>query len=301
MKKNSLQIQTVLYQNSQESLIRSMQSIQNAIRVSHNNGIAFSDVRLCYGDASPNQLLDDETIVALQTKYKNYFNFSYQHFGFNAGSARGHNLLGMNCDAEYMLLMNPDILFSPRFLIEIIYPFDNIKNVGIAEGRQTPIEHPKEYHSSTGETSWSSGACTLIKSEFFHQIGGYDAESFFMYCDDVDLSWRVRLLGKKVIYQPHAVVFHAKRLSEKGHMQPTQTETYNSIQAALYMYHKWSNKNQLSNLLKTLSHSTDKNIIKIVNDFTVREKKGELQLPMKNAHRVATFVNDNYTTHRFIL
>jgi GT2 family glycosyltransferase len=38
--------------------------------------------------------------------------------------------------------------------------------------------------------------------------------AFFMYCEDVDLSWRLRLLGYAIIYVPDAVVYH--RLSATG-------------------------------------------------------------------------------------
>lgn len=39
-------------------------------------------------------------------------------------------------------------------------------------------------------------------------------EDFFMYCEDVDLSWRLRLLGGTIVYAPQAVVYH--RLSATG-------------------------------------------------------------------------------------
>ena len=297
----SLQIQTVLYKNSLEPLMRSLKSIQNAIRICRDSDIMLSDVRFCYGDASPNPLFDDETIKNIQREYENYFSFSYNFFGFNSGSAKGHNVLGVDCDTDYMLLMNPDILFCPRFLVEVLRPFDEIENVGIVEGRQTPVEHPKDYDKDTGETSWSSGACTFIKTDLFHKVGGYDSDTFFMYCDDVDLSWRIRLLGKKIIYQPRAMVFHAKRLSEEGSWQPTDAEAYYSMEAALYMLYKWSDYKQYKKLLKTLSNSVDESTLKVVREFKTREKNGEMPKPVKNAEMVTTFTGNNYMPTRFTL
>jgi hypothetical protein len=42
----------------------------------------------------------------------------------------------------------------------------------------------------------------------FDATGGFD-DAFFMYCEDVDLSWRARAAGLKVMIAPHALFLHA--------------------------------------------------------------------------------------------
>ena len=56
---------------------------------------------------------------------------------------------------------------------------------------QFPVEHPKIYDPVTFETPWASGACLAIPHDIFKKIRGFD-DTFFMYCEDVDLSWRAR-------------------------------------------------------------------------------------------------------------
>ena len=79
--------------------------------------------------------------------------------------------------------------------------------VAIVESRQWPFEHPKEFDALTHETPWASGACLLIDSEFYRVAGGM-AEEYFLYCEDVDLSWRAWDGGWQVLYEPESVVIH---------------------------------------------------------------------------------------------
>ena len=116
-----------------------------------------------------------------------------------------------------------------------------IARSAMVEARQTPIEHQKEYDIKTLETQWATTACTVIRGDVFRKIGGFDADTFFLYCDDLDFSWRLRLAGYKIIYQPLAPAYHAKTVSAEGKWQPTQTEVYYSAEAAILMAHKWSN------------------------------------------------------------
>jgi hypothetical protein len=62
-----------------------------------------------------------------------------------------------------------------------------------------------------------------------------------MYCDDVDFSWRARLAGYRVVYQPTACVFHDKRLDPDGQIVAGEAEVYYSAEASLMMAWKWSN------------------------------------------------------------
>lgn len=64
--------------------------------------------------------------------------------------------------------------------------------------------------------SWVFGACggaAAYRREAWEQARGFD-EQLFMYLEDVDLSWRLQLLGWKAIYVPEARVYH--RLSATG-------------------------------------------------------------------------------------
>ena len=105
------------------------------------------------------------------------------------------------------------------------------------EFRQKPYEHPKYYNPINGETSWTSGACFIIKREIFEKVNGFD-EKIFMYAEDVDLSWKVRLEGYKIKYVPEATLTHYC-YKEAGEIKPIQY--YNSIINNLNLKLKYGN------------------------------------------------------------
>ena len=57
------------------------------------------------------------------------------------------------------------------------------------------------------EVGYASGAAMLIKKEVLDKIGMFD-EKFFMYHEDLDLCWRARLAGYKIILAPKSIVYH---------------------------------------------------------------------------------------------
>ena len=63
------------------------------------------------------------------------------------------------------------------------------------------------------EIAFASGAAMLVKKEVITKIGGFD-EDFYMYCEDTDLSWRMRLAGYRVIFVPRSVVWHRYSFSK---------------------------------------------------------------------------------------
>lgn len=72
--------------------------------------------------------------------------FEYKVFGFNSGTAKGHNLMAENTDADIMMIMNPDVILEPTCLCKLMEPL-KLKEVGMVEARQTPLEHAKEYNT----------------------------------------------------------------------------------------------------------------------------------------------------------
>ena len=89
---SSIQIQSVLYKNEKEALIRSLEAVENAVVNSRTSGIDAVSVR--YGDASEQPLFSAEEIAALNERLP-HVSLEYCFFGFNSGSARGTTCLGM--------------------------------------------------------------------------------------------------------------------------------------------------------------------------------------------------------------
>lgn len=298
----TVQLQSVLYNNEKKSLFKALDSLENAVYTSKKNSGRLSGLVVSYGDASPNPVFSEQEIKDITDKYKPAFDFKYKYFNENTGSAKGHNILGEECTSDYMVIMNPDVVVCPRTIDIMLEPFfDERKNAGMTEARQTPIEHPKEYHVKTYETAWATTACAMFSTETFRALNGFDNETFFLYCDDLDFSWRVRLLGKKIYYCPDAVVYHAKTLSSSGKWTPTSAEVYYSAEASLLIAYKWSNNKRAERLYKAFSTSSDTNLKKAAQHFKELKESGKLPQQIDSKHKVAKFIGDYYTKHRFNL
>jgi len=120
-----------------------------------------------------------------------------------------------------------------------------------------------------------------------------------MYCEDVDFSWRVRLHGYKVIYQPMAPVYHAKRISASAEWKPTKTEVYCSAESALLMAYKWSNTQRVEELLNYFRNGEDYHR-EIVESFEKKKAENKLPTPIDPEHKVACFTDGYYAKNRFV-
>ncbi len=125
----------------------------------------------------------------------------------NRGFGAGINQAAQNSSGTHFLIMNPDALLFPDTIGYMVQPFLKIKDLGVVEARHIPYEHPKLYSPVTLEPCWVSGCFFLIKSDDFFQIKGFD-ENIFLYAEDVDLSWRIKIKNKRVLYLPLAKIFH---------------------------------------------------------------------------------------------
>ncbi len=126
----------------------------------------------------------------------------------NLGFGRAINACLAGVDAPFTLLLNQDAVPEPGAL-EALYLAATLDDRDVAawEMRQIPYEHPKDYDPVSGETGWFSGAAVLLRTAALRQVGGFEPR-FFMYCEDVDLSWRLRCAGWRLRYVPQAAVVH---------------------------------------------------------------------------------------------
>ncbi len=293
----SIDIQSVVYTNAAKDLLRAAEAVGNAVRVARRDGL-LDKWTFRLGDGSPEAMLNDdelETIESLVVAEGGAF-FS-DVFGANLGSAAGHNRLAAQGENEQLVILNPDALMEPRLLSEMIGTLAS--DIGFIEARQIPIEHPKEYDAVTGDTDWGSTACAMIPRSLFDQLSGFDAETFFLYCDDVDFSWRVRLAGKRVVYQPSARLFHDKRLTKEGDWPSSNAERYYSAEAALMLAYKYSREDVLRKNSRIFRNSGDPNLLKALREFESRRSAGTLPEQIDRDRRVAKFVSGNYAAHRY--
>jgi GT2 family glycosyltransferase len=158
----------------------------------------------------------------------------------NNGFAGGVNLLAGQSQAKFMFLLNPDTQLEKGCLETLLARACSDSRIGMCDAKQQPREHPKAWDRSTGETSWCSGAAALVRREAFDQVGGFDERLFFMYCEDVDLSWKLWLKGWKCIYVPSAIVQHFTHDIDPGKRRTL--ENYFSFRNTLFLYYRFGRK-----------------------------------------------------------
>lgn len=54
---------------------------------------------------------------------------------------------------------------------------------------------------------WASGACLMIRREDYWRVGGLDGR-FFAHNEEIDMCWRLRWLGRKIVCLPESQVYH---------------------------------------------------------------------------------------------
>ncbi len=197
-----------------------------------------------------------------------------------------------------LLVLNPDTYPAPNALVELVRALDE-PLVGIVEARQIPLEHPREYDEKTGETSWASGFCMLLDRAVFDQLDGFDSAAFLLHCDDVDLSWRARRSGHKVVTAPRAAVFHDKRPSHGDGWPAPEYEIYHSALGRLMLARRWDRADIVEETERAIDAGESAIQHAALAEFRARVAGGRAPQPEPDPMKIAQFVDGEYAVHRF--
>lgn len=188
----------------------------------------------------------DETLEVaeqLRLQYKGFGGFTLLPQGGNGGFAKGCNAGAAAGNAPFVFFLNADTEVMLGLFAALDTAIERADANAVAfECRQIPYEHPKYYNPVTGQTSWASGAALVVRRAAFALAGGFD-EDFFMYCEDVDLSWRLQLAGGALQYVPSAVVRHFA-YSSSGAQKPRQLAGH--LAGDLALRHKFGTKDDIA-------------------------------------------------------
>jgi len=138
--------------------------------------------------------------------------------GVNAGVARARQLgctrvLALNPDATIDADSARELLAAsradPRALIgpHIVRPDATVWFAGAVLDPRAGTTRRAREEELDGETTWQTGACFLATITMWDEVGGFD-DDYFMYWEDIDLSWRWREAGGRLIVHENATAVH---------------------------------------------------------------------------------------------
>ncbi len=160
-------------------------------------------------------------------------------FDKNYGFAEGYNLSIAQLSHPYTVLLNSDVevtdgwLDAPLDLLEKDPTVAAVQPKIIAERERSrfeyagasggfmdkygypfcrgrlfaTIEKDKGQYDSPIDVLWATGACLFIRTDVYKAVGGLDA-TFFAHQEEIDMCWRMRNRGWRLVCTPQSVVYH---------------------------------------------------------------------------------------------
>lgn len=157
----------------------------------------------------------------------------------NWGFAEGYNKAFEQIEAEYYVLLNSDVEVTHHWLTPLIEFMDNRPDVAACQPKLLSesdhdafeyagacggfvdrygypfcrgrvfdtVENDDGQYDYAAEVLWATGACMMVRAADYKAAGGFDAR-FFAHNEEIDLCWRLRLMGRKIFCIPDSAVYH---------------------------------------------------------------------------------------------
>ena len=259
----TLRIQTVLHAlplNDFELWLRS--ALNSAERAQINTQI--------YIGVNQSSKISWECYSDLANRYNSNQNIFLIYTDKNIGHGNMHNLLfSHGIETNYLLICNPDGLLATDTISEFLSQAE-IESFKVAfDARQVPFDHPKKYNLQTLECEWLSGSCLFLNWNDFKAVNGFDSR-FFLHCDDIDLSLRLRNVGVTLKHLPTARFYHKKVVDANGYIKPSEKEPYYNKIGALLLADKWRNNKALNEMIRDLQNNGSELSKKILKEFDLQ-------------------------------
>lgn len=209
----------------------------------------------------------DDSVAYLEQKYPGG-EIDIMRFDTNLGFAEGYNealrrLIGRY---EYAVLLNSDVAAREEWLSPLIDFMRANPDVGACAPKLLSYRNPDmfEYAGASGgfldrhgypycrgrifdtcevdrgqydsiiDVDWATGAALFTRIDLYLEAGGLDPR-FFAHMEEIDLCWRLRLLGRRVCVVPESRLFHLGG----GSLPPSDPrKTYLNYRNNLLMLHK---------------------------------------------------------------
>jgi len=192
-----------------------------------------------------------------------FANANYIRLSENLGFGRANNRAAAHASGEFLFFVNPDCIFIHDCLKPLTQAAVNADILGpcvlntdqsiqlsfgpflsiTAEARQKWMtQHESSdfvqdciasHISAPFYPDYISGCALFLRGELFRTLHGFD-EDYFLYNEDVDLCYRAKQIGKKVLYVPSAAIIHERNKS----MNESIREHYRLSQELFYRKHR---------------------------------------------------------------
>ena len=178
----------------------------------------------------------DDSLALLAEKFPSV---RVVRFDRNYGFAEGYNRALQQIDTPYAVLLNSDVEVTPGWLeaplrrldaspeVAAVQPKllaeqarDQFEYAGAAGGFMDKYGYPfcrgrifQEIETDRGQYDaeadilWATGACLFVRTEVYRAVGGLDAK-FFAHQEEIDMCWRMRARGYRLVCTPESVVYH---------------------------------------------------------------------------------------------
>jgi GT2 family glycosyltransferase/glycosyltransferase involved in cell wall biosynthesis len=125
---------------------------------------------------------------------------------------------------------------------------------------------PKKQNDVPENVLFGTGSAMFVRRSVFDRLGGFD-ERYFMFFEDVDLGWRLNLLGYRFAYEPASLAYHKHHASMASFGE--YKETYLLERNALYTLYKNLGQEALNNTLSaTLALAVRRAVARSGHDST---------------------------------
>ncbi len=157
----------------------------------------------------------------------------------NYGFAKGYNVALNQIEADYFVLLNSDVKIEKNWIEPCIKHFEQDDKIVAVQPKVMSYNEPEHFeyagaaggfidrygypfcrgrildrvekdenqYNQSSEIFWATGACMFVRAEAFKESGGLDVD-FWAHMEEIDLCWRWKNQGYKIVYEPQSVVYH---------------------------------------------------------------------------------------------
>ncbi|MGB0838739.1 MAG: glycosyltransferase family 2 protein [Chitinophagales bacterium] len=191
----------------------------------------------------------------------------------NYGFAGGYNvaLPHVEADTDYLVLLNSDVEVAPDWIEPIVDLMEQDNTIAACQPKIRAYHQPTHFEyagaaggwidkygyvfcrgrffdiceEDTGQYDdvlpvfWATGAAMFIRPKIFAAFGGFDAD-YFAHMEEIDLCWRIKRAGYKIMYCPDSVVYHVGGGTlPQGNPRKTYLNFRNNLIMMFKNYTRW--------------------------------------------------------------